>query len=216
MNKLFKSIAFLFWIIILFIFFKYQLYIDGTSKITGFLQAYPKYSALLFLIIASFRIFTFVPCTVFIIVSGILFDPVKAFILVTIANLLSEILLFLFVKATIGMGYQEKIINKYPKIYSLIQNNSVKILALGVSSPVVPSDIVCFFSALTGMSFSKYALTIFIADTPVILLYTFLGISTKYSVYVFIATLIIVILVSYINYRRWNSKINLTKDVGGR
>lgn len=209
MNKLFKCIAFLFWIGILFIFFKYQLYIDGTSKITGFLQAYSKYSVLLFLIIASFRIITFVPCTVFIIVSGILFDPVKAFVLVTIANLLSEILLYLFVKATIGMGYQEKIINKYPKIYSLIQNNNVKILALGVSSPVVPSDIVCFFSTLAGMPFSKYALTIFIADIPVILLYTFLGISMKYSLYVFIATLIIVILVSYINYRRWNSKVDL-------
>lgn len=173
MNNLFKVIVFLFWMAIIAVFFKYQLYIDGVGKITGFLESYPKYSALLFLIIASFRIFTFVPCTVFIIVSGILFDPVKAFILVTIANLLSEILLFLFVKVTIGMGYQENIINKYPKIYSLIQNNSVKILALGVSSPVVPSDVVCFFSALTGMSFSKYALTIFIADTPVILLYTF-------------------------------------------
>lgn len=216
MNNLFKVIVFLFWMAIIAVFFKYQLYIDGVGKITGFLESYPKYSALLFLIIASFRIFTFVPCTVFIIVSGILFDPVKAFILVTIANLLSEILLFLFVKVTIGMGYQENIINKYPKIYSLIQNNSVKILALGVSSPVVPSDVVCFFSALTGMSFSKYALTIFIADTPVILLYTFLGISTKYSVYVFIATLIIIILVSYINYRGWNSKINLNKDVEGR
>ncbi|OOM13930.1 TVP38/TMEM64 family protein [Clostridium saccharobutylicum] len=216
MNNLFKVIVFLFWMAIIAVFFKYQLYIDGVGKITGFLESYPKYSALLFLIIASFRIFTFVPCTVFIIVSGILFDPVKAFILVTIANLLSEILLFLFVKVTIGMGYQENIINKYPKIYSLIQNNSVKILALGVSSPVVPSDVVCFFSALAGMSFGKYALTIFIADTPVILLYTFLGISTKYSVYVFIATLIIIILVSYINYRRWNSKINLTKDVEGR
>lgn len=216
MNNLFKGIVFLFWLAIIVIFFKYQLYVDGVGKITGFLEAYPKYSALLFLIIASFRIFTFVPCTVFIIVAGILFDPVKAFILVTIANLLSEILLFLFVKATIGMGYQENIINKYPKIYSLIQNNSVKILALGVSSPVVPSDVVCFFSALTGMSFSKYALTIFIADTPVILLYTFLGISMKYSLYVFIATLIILISISYINYKRWNSKVNLTKDVGGR
>lgn len=209
MNKLFKGMAFLFWIAILFVFIKYQLYIDGAAKITGFLEACPKYSTLLFLIIASFRIFTFVPCTIFIIVAGILFDPVKAFVLVTIANLLSEILLFLFVKATIGMGYQEKIINKYPKIYSLIQNNNVKILALGVSSPVVPSDIVCFFSTLTGMPFSKYALTIFIADTPVILLYTFLGISMKYSLYVFIATLIIVILVSYINYRRWNSKVDI-------
>ena len=209
MNKLFRGMAFLFWIAILFVFIKYQLYIDGAAKITGFLEACPKYSTLLFLIIASFRIFTFVPCTVFIIVAGILFDPVKAFVLVTIANLLSEILLFLFVKATIGMGYQEKIINKYPKIYSLIQNNNVKILALGVSSPVVPSDIVCFFSTLTGMPFSKYALTIFIADTPVILLYTFLGISMKYSLYVFIATLIIVILVSYINYRRWNSKVDI-------
>ncbi len=209
MNKLFKGLAFLLWIAILVVFFKYQLYIDGTGKITRFLQAYPNYSTLSFLMIASFRIFTFIPCTAFIISAGMLFNPVKAFILVTIANLLSEIFLFLFVKATIGMGYQEKIINKYPKIYSLIQNNNVKILALGVSSPVVPSDIVCFFSTLTGMPFSKYVLTIFIADTPVILLYTFLGISINYSLYAFIATLIIIVLMSYASYRKWNSKVEL-------
>ncbi|ERI91859.1 SNARE-like domain protein [Clostridiales bacterium oral taxon 876 str. F0540] len=142
MNKLFKGIVLFFWLAILFVFFKYQLYSNGIDKITGFLQAYPRYSTLLFLMIASFRIFTLVPCTVFIIIAGILFNPVEAFILVTIANLLSEVLLFFFVKATIGMGYQEKIINKYPKVYNLIQRNNVKILALGVSSPVVPSDIV--------------------------------------------------------------------------
>lgn len=209
MNKLFKGIVFLFWIAILFVFFKYQLYIDGTNKITGFLQTYPKYITLLFLIIATFRIFTLVPCTIFIIVAGLLFNPVKAFTLVSIANLLSEVLLFIFVKFTIGMGYQQKIINKYPKIYNLIQRNDVKILALGVSSPVVPSDIVCFFSALTGIPFNKYALTIFLADTPIILLYTFLGISLKYSLYVFIVTLIIIISVSYMNYRKWDSQVNL-------
>ncbi|KGK86445.1 VTT domain-containing protein [Clostridium sp. HMP27] len=209
MNKLFKSIVFLFWIAILFIFFKYQLYIDSVGKITGFLQAYPNYSTLLFLIIASFRIFTLVPCTVFIIIAGILFDPVKAFILITIANLLSEVLLFLFVKVTIGMRYQEKIINKYPKIYRLIQDNNVKVLALGISSPIVPSDVVCFFSILTEIPFSKYVITIFTADTPIILLYTFLGISIKYSLYVFITTFIIIILVSYVKYRKWNSQIDL-------
>ncbi|MBL4934565.1 VTT domain-containing protein [Clostridium sp. YIM B02515] len=209
MNKLFKGIVFLFWLAILFVFFKYQLYSNGIVKITGFLQIYPKYSTLLFLTIASFRIFTLVPCTVFIIIAGILFNPVKAFILVTIANLLSEVLLFFFVKATIGMGYQEKIINKYPKVYNLIQRNNVKILALGVSSPVVPSDIVCFFSVLTGIPLNKYALTIFIADTPIILLYTFLGISMKYSLYVFIITLIIIVSISYMNYKKWNSQINL-------
>lgn len=208
MNKLFKGIVFLFWIAILFIFLKYQLYIDSVDKITGFLQAYPNYSTLLFLIIASFRIFTLVPCTVFIIIAGIIFNPVKAFILITIANLLSEVLLFLFVRATIEMKYQEKLINKYPKIYRLIQENNVKVLALGVSSPVVPSDIVCFFSALTGIPFGKYVFTIFIADTPIILLYTFLGISIKYSLYVFIVTLIIIVLVSYMKYRTWNSQID--------
>jgi uncharacterized membrane protein YdjX (TVP38/TMEM64 family) len=179
------------------------------NKITEFLQAYPNYSTLLFLIIASFRIFTLVPCTVFIIIAGVLFNPVKAFILITIANLLSEVLLFLFVRGTIGMRYQEKIINKYPKIYRLIKDNNVKVLALGVSSPVVPSDIVCFFSTLTGIPFSKYVFTIFIADTPIILLYTFLGISIKYSLYVFIVTFIIIVSVSYMKYRKWNSQIDL-------
>lgn len=211
MNKLFKAIVFLCWIAMIVVFFKYKLYIDGTAKVTVFLQAYPKYSILLFLTIASLRVFTLVPCTVFIIIAGILFNPVEAFILVSIANLLSEIFLFVFVKATIGMNYQEKIIKKYPKIYRLIQENDVKILALGVSSPVVPSDVVCFFSALTGMTFSKYILTIFIADTPIILLYTFLGISLKYSLYVFIAALIIVTFVSYVNYRRWNNKLEFKK-----
>ena len=110
MNKLFKGIVLLFWIVILFMVFKYQLYINGADKITGFLQVYPKYSTFLFLIIASFRIFTLIPCTVFIIVAGLLFNPLKAFILVTIANLLSEVLMFLFVRATMGREYQKKII----------------------------------------------------------------------------------------------------------
>lgn len=209
MNKLFKGLVFLFWVAILTVFIKYKLYINGVGKITGFIQTYPEYSAVLFTLIASLRVLTLVPCTIFIISAGILFNPVKAFILVTIANLLSEIFLFLFVKATIGSGYQEELINKYPKIYSIIQNNNVKIMALGVASPVIPSDLVCFFSVLTGMPFRKYVLTIFIADTPIIILYTFLGISMKYSLYVFIVMLIIIISVSYINYGRWNSKVDL-------
>ncbi|MCB2300067.1 VTT domain-containing protein [Clostridium tagluense] len=208
MTKLFKIIIFLFWISIVFIFLKYQLYNDGVFKTTNFLNAYPKYSALLFLIIASLRIFTLVPCTVFIVIAAMLFSPLEAFILTTIANLLSESLLFLFTKLTFGMNYQNKIIDKYPKIYNMIKKNNVQILALGVSSPLVPSDAVCFFSVLSGISFNKYFLTVFIADTPVILLYTFLGISTDYSIYVFLATLVVIILVSYFNFKKWNNQID--------
>lgn len=209
MNKLFKGIILLFWVVILAVLFKYQLYIDGADKITKFLQGYPRYSALLFLLIASLRIFTLIPCTVFIIIAGILFNPAKAFILVSVANLTSEVLLFVFVKATIGMNYQKNIISKYPKLYNLIKKNNVKLLALGVCSPVVPSDVVCFFSALSGITLYKYVLTIFIADTPIILLYTFLGISINYSLYVFIAALAIIVLVSYMNYKKWNSQVDI-------
>lgn len=208
MNRLFKSIIFLFWLSIIFIFFKYQLYNDGVHKITNFLNLYPKYSALLFLMIASLRIFTLVPCTIFIIIAGMLFSPLETVILTTIANLLSEILLYLFTKLTFGMNYQNKIIDKYPKVYNVIEKNNVQILALGVSSPVVPSDVVCFFSVLTGISFNKYILTIFLADTPIILLYTFLGISIKYSIYVFIIVLMFIVTISYFNYRRWSNQVN--------
>lgn len=141
-------------------------------------------------------------------IAGMLFSPLEAFILTTISNLLSEILLFLFTKLTFGMNYQNKIIDKYPKIYNVIEKNNVQILALGVSSPVVPSDVVCFFSVLTGISFNKNVLTVFLADTPVILLYTFLGISMKYSVYVFLVTLVGIILFSYFNFKKWNNQIN--------
>jgi len=208
MNKLFKSIIFLFWVSILFIFFKYQLYNDGIYKIINFLKIYPQYSTLLFLIIASLRTITLIPCTIFIIIGGMLFNPLESFILTTIANLSSEILLFFFTKLTLGMNYQNRMIDKYPKIYNIIEKNTVQILALGVSSPVVPSDVVCFFSALTGISFKKYILTIFLADTPVILLYTFLGISVKYSTYVFVVTLMVILLVSYFNFKKWNNQIS--------
>lgn len=204
MDKLFKGIAFLFWLAILLIFIKYELYNDGPNKIIKFLNTYKEHSELLFILIASLRIFTLIPCTVFIIIGGVLFNPVEAFILTTVANLLSEVLLFYFAKLTLGKSYQSKIIQKYPKIYSMIKKKNVQILALGVSSPVVPSDIVCFLSVLTEITFIKYIVTIFIADTPIILLYTFLGISLKYSIYVFGVMLIIF---NFISFKRWNSQI---------
>lgn len=207
MDKLFKIIVFLFWLIILLIFFKFKLYIDGIDKIIIFLDTYKQYSAILFLIIASLRIFTLIPCTVFIIIGGVLFNPIEAFFLTAAANLISEILLFFFAKLTFGMRYQNKIIEKYPKIYNMIKKNNVQILALGVSSPVVPSDIVCFFSVLAEITLIKYVLTILLADTPVILLYTFLGISIKYSIYVFVIMLILIIGFNFVNFKKWNSKI---------
>lgn len=198
---------FLFWIAILLIFFKYELYNNGPDKIISFLNTYKDYSAILFLIIASLRIFTLIPCTVFILIGGILFNPIEAFFLTASANLISEILLFFFAKLTFGMSYQNKMIEKHPKIYNMIKKNSVQILALGVSSPVVPSDIVCFFSVLAEITLIKYVLTIFLADTPVILLYTFLGVSLKYSIYVFIIMLILVILINIINFKKWNNQV---------
>lgn len=208
MDKLFKCIVFIFWVAILLIFFKYELYNNGTDKVIKFLNTYKEYSELLFLIIASLRIFTLIPCTVFIIIGGVLFNPLEAFILTAIANLISEVLLFFFVKLTFGMSYQNKIIKKYPKIYNMVKKNSVQILALGVSSPVVPSDIVCFFSVLTEITLIKYILTILIADTPIIMLYTFLGVSIRYSIFVFIVMIIALIIVNSINIKRWNNQIS--------
>ncbi len=207
MDKLFKIIVLIFWIAILFVFFKYKLYTDGIDKIVSFLNTYKEYSVGLFLIIASLRIFTLIPCTVFIIIGGVLFNPFEAFLLTATANLISELLLFFFAKLTFGMNYQNKIIEKHPKIYNMIKKNNVQILALGVSSPVVPSDIVCFFSVLAEITLLKYIITILLADTPVILLYTFLGISIKYSIYVFLFMLILVVIINFINFKKWNNQI---------
>ncbi|OOM78450.1 VTT domain-containing protein [Clostridium sp. BL-8] len=207
MDKLFKIIVLIFWVAILFLFFKYKLYVDGVDKVINFLNTYSEYSVILFLIIASLRIFTLIPCTVFIIIGGVLFNPFEAFLLTATANLISEILLFFFAKLTFGMSYQNKIIEKHPKIYTMIKKNNVQILALGVSSPVVPSDIVCFFSVLAEITLLKYIITILLADTPVILLYTFLGISAKYSIYVFLFMLILVIVINFINFKKWNNQI---------
>lgn len=96
--------------------------------------------------------------------------------------MISEILLFFFAKLTSGMSYQNKIIQKYSKIYNIIKKNNVQILALGVSSPVVPSDIVCFFSVLTEITFVKY---------------------------VFGVMLLILILFNFIGFKKWNNQVDL-------
>ncbi|OPJ63977.1 TVP38/TMEM64 family protein [Clostridium oryzae] len=207
MNKLFKIIILIFWASILFIFFKCQLYDHGIRKIICFLRSYPQYSALLFLVIASLRSFTLIPSTFFVIIAGMLFNPIEAFILAATANILSEVLVFFVAKFSFSPSYQNKMINKYPKIYKMVQNNTMQILALGVSSPIIPSDIVCLFCAFTGMSFTKYISTIFLADTPVIFLYTFLGISIKYSIYIFIVTLVAIIIFSYFNMKKLDSQM---------
>lgn len=51
------------------------------------------------------------------------------------------------------MSYQDRIKQKYHKIYNMVKKNNVQILALGVSLLVVPSDIVCFLSVLSGIRF---------------------------------------------------------------
>jgi cbb3-type cytochrome oxidase subunit 3 len=39
-------------------------------------------------------------------------------------------------------------------------------------------------------------------------LYTFLGISMKYSIIVFLITLVFIIVISFFNYRKWNKQIS--------
>lgn len=69
------------------------------------------------------------------------------------------------------MSDQNKIIEKNPKLYNMIKKNNIRILILGVSSLVVLSDIVFFFSVLTEMTLVKYVLTMFIEYRGLFILY---------------------------------------------
>jgi uncharacterized membrane protein YdjX (TVP38/TMEM64 family) len=56
-------------------------------------------------------------------------------------------------------------------------------LALGIICPIAPTDAICYLSAAAGLNYKTYIFTIILANIPLMLIYSFVGISVSDSLF---------------------------------
>jgi uncharacterized membrane protein YdjX (TVP38/TMEM64 family) len=175
MKKLIQITAVVVWLLIIFCFYKLDILSGDMNNIITVANANSAYKVIIFIILSTVRITAFIPSAVFMILGGMMFSPVRAFLYTAISVFLSEAVLYVASRTFIGEQLKKRLEGKYSKLYKMIDKNNVRILALGVLCPVAPSDVVCFLAASTNLGFKKFIITVLLANMPMMLLYSFLG-----------------------------------------
>lgn len=172
--------------ILLFLLIKNYFKITNLADLINLIKYHPKTSTIIFLILSTTRIFTFLPGAIFMIIGGMIFDPVKSFLLTLISITISETIIFIISKNFCNGGLIEKITAKYPKIIDIAKEYNNKFLVLGILCPVAPTDLVCFISSYAGLKYKNFILTVILSNIPIIIVYNILGQSFLYSIYYFL------------------------------
>ncbi len=162
------------------------------------------YSELIFVAMWTIRLIAFIPGVTLMILGGLIFTPGKAFILSLIGIVISDTLVYLFVKAKVFEGFRNKMIDKYPDLIALIKTYNYKILFVGVLCPVAPTDILVFLSSYLGMNYNKFVIVFIVANIPALLLYSYLGESFQTSIYNSMFIIVTLIVSGVLTIRLWN------------
>ncbi|MCY6369505.1 TVP38/TMEM64 family protein [Clostridium ganghwense] len=204
-NNIFKNLLILIiWTILAYILFSKGLITSDYNKLLTFINLHKKHAILFFIILSVLRICVFIPGTVFMILSGILFNPITAFLLSMTAMIIDQTIIYLLANIFSNSKLQSKFTNKYPYIVPLLKQYGYKFLSIGIICPISPTDVVCFLSASLKLNYFKYILVVIISNTPLILLYSFIGNSFNHSIYVLILMITCVILISIYTIQMWN------------
>lgn len=129
----------------------------------------------------------------------------RKFIIINSRKILSGTLVYLFSRSFTNNKVKRFLDNQYPAFNDLLATYIYKFLALGMICPIAPTDIICFLSASVGIKYSTYILTIIIANTPLRMLYSFVGISLLESKLGKALVIITFVLVATISIKVWTT-----------
>lgn len=197
------------WIILAYVINEYEFISFGIETIKQYLLSDRQEAMFIFVLLYVIRLLVLLPGATLIILGGTLFGPINGFLLSMIGMGLSETLIYIIAKVFSNSKMKKSIKVRHPDIEPLMEKYNFRFLALGVLCPIAPSDVVCFVSASVGLNYIKYILTIIISNIPLIMLYSYMGISYKESVFSIIALCLSIILIAFYSIRAWNSlKVN--------
>jgi uncharacterized membrane protein YdjX (TVP38/TMEM64 family) len=212
MNKKLKLIlTVFFWIITLVILYNKGFLTTDLNEIDSIIKQDPIEMRLLFVLLSVIRVIAFIPQTVFIIAGSVVFSFYECFLLSVISLVLSQSIMY-FIGKKFGTTFlRAKVLEKNKYIISSLKKYKFKILALGIACPILPSDLITIVSATLGMNYKKSMLTIAIAGSPIILLYSLLGTGYNNSVYVKVISIITVAISAYYIFSAWHKYLRKNK-----
>lgn len=163
------------WIALIYILARLNLLSGDMDNLKLVFKRWDDFKEVIFIALSSLRIVALIPSTVFIILGGMLFNPIEAIILTVISIIISETIVYIISKVVVSSAIQNYLVNKYPRLYEVLLKNNIKILSIGIICPVAPSDVICFLASSTGLNYRKFILIVILANLPMTILYSFFG-----------------------------------------
>lgn len=196
------------WIIIILILFRKDLITTDYTVLIRFLKSHENYITLIFIALSTLRIFILLPGSIFMVIGGIIFPPLKAFTFSMISMILSQSIIYFIARTFSNAPIKKYVFNKYPNLNKLIIVNNYKFLSLGILCPISPTDAVSFLVCCNGAKYIKYISIIIASNLPMMFLYSFVGESFKNSSLYFIIVLSLIIVIFYYTKKEWSKIIN--------
>lgn len=146
------------------------------TTLVNYINNYGKYAAICFLIICGLKpLMLFIPAAMLSVVAGILFGPVKGFILNMLGFFLSGTLAF-YLSRFLGKSTIDRILKgRALNMNTNLEKNGFKILFLLRLPPVLPYDPLSYTCGLTKMKYKDFILASLLGVSPETLCYSFMG-----------------------------------------
>ncbi|MEG0383193.1 MAG: VTT domain-containing protein [Solibacillus sp.] len=200
-----KIIIIAIWLLIIYVLKELNLFSFDMDTLKDFIDENEHFAYYLFIGLWLLRLFFFIPGTMLMILGGISFSPMEAFILSTIGMALSTTLIYIISISFASQRMNNYLAKRHPEMKDLLETYNYKFLALGIIFPVAPADVISFLSASVGIKYVTYIFTILIASTPLRLLYSFIGTSLGESKVGLVFGIVSLVLVFIASIKIWNT-----------
>lgn len=210
MTKLLKlkvnyKVIFLFlYVILLIVLYKFKLIPSDLQSLKKIVLSNPNSTLLTFMILSIVRVFMGIPGSVFCVLGGLIFPPVKAIFFSTLAYLISLILVFLAGRYFLGDNLKSWLIKKNPNFHQLLNNSGTKVFTIGLLCPIAPGDLLCLLLSTLDISFSKYVTIVLLTHIPWVIIYSILGYSFHMSTLTIVLLLCGTALITLYSIKSWN------------
>ena len=193
------------WILFVYLLKYFDVLSLDLSMVKEFISSNKNFASLLFIGLWIVRLLFLIPGTTLMILGGLCFGPIEGSLLSTVGIVLSTTLIYIFSKSFAGSKMKKNLENRHPELNDLLETYNYKFLALGIICPIVPADVVCFLSASIGLKYLTYILTIIIANTPLRMLYSFVGTDLIKSKVGLILVIVSLVLIFAISIKIWST-----------
>lgn len=178
------------------------------AKVVHFIREKGQYAIIVYLVIFAIKPFLVVaPSNLISVAGGILFGPVKGFILSMIGFFISGTVAF-FLSQFLGKDFVQGILgDKFIKLDDNINKNGFKILFLLRLPPILPYDPLSYACGFTNIKYRSFILASVLGVIPETLCFSILGPSFKHPFSLkFIIPLAILILTTVFSKKIMNMR----------